>query len=101
MILHIAERFVIHFLCSGILVVAVSYALRHWTRNNAKARTWIAPERERLLVISALIVAGIAAWREPFDVSAGGSVIKSVCDFASWYLGAGVSAWALYRWWKE
>ncbi|HHU35584.1 MAG TPA: hypothetical protein GXZ49_10260 [Bacteroidetes bacterium] len=101
MIGHIAERFVIHFFSAGTLIVAVSFALRYWLRRNAKVKRWVAPERERLLVVSCFIVSGIAAWREPFDVAAGGSVVKSVFDFISWYSGSAVSAWALYRWWKE
>jgi hypothetical protein len=101
MIGHIAERFAIHFASSALLLGCVYFALRYWLRRNAKVGRWLSTRKNHLLVVSGLLVAGIAAWREPFDVAAGGSVVKSVFDFISWYSGSAVSAWALYRWWKE
>ncbi len=101
MIGHIAERFLIHFFCAASLQIMVFFALKYWVRRNAKVGRWLSTRKDHLLVVSGLLVAGIASWREPFDVFNGGWVLKSYFDFASWYLGSAVSAWGLYRFGKE
>jgi hypothetical protein len=96
MIGHILERALLHFVSSTFLVIASFIALRYWYRTNRKAALWLGTERASL-VIAALGVFAIAALREPYDVWAGGPVVKSYTDFFSWFTGCAVSAWGVYR----
>lgn len=96
--LHIIERFFIHFASSTFLTLAVFFALRHWGRKNAKVGNWISGIHRHLLVISALLVFALMPLREPFDVYFGTQVwYKAIFDQLSWALGAAVSAWGLSR----
>lgn len=94
---HILDRFLIHFVASAALVLMVWFALRLWTRTNSKVSRWISPDQTHLLVISALVVFGLATLREPIDVYLGQAPFKAVTDQFSWFCGCGCSVWGLYR----
>lgn len=99
--LHILERFFIHFFVSTFLVGAVFYALRYWGNRNSHVGRWVSGRHGHLLVTSALIVFALATLREPFDVWRGNNTfLKSCFDQLSWFAGAAVSAWGLYRYRK-
>jgi hypothetical protein len=94
--LNILDRFTIHLFAAYGLVVGVSFALRTVARK--KPDWWFMPHDRRLiLTFSALIVCLFAFAREPHDVDAGGWVVKSYFDFASWVIGSGCAVWGQYR----
>lgn len=95
--MHILERFFIHFAASTFLTLAFFFALRYWLRRNAKVGLWISDRREHLLIISALLVFALLPLREPFDVHFGQVWYKAITDQISWFLGPAVSVWGLYR----
>jgi membrane-anchored glycerophosphoryl diester phosphodiesterase (GDPDase) len=96
--LHIFVRFVLHFVASTALVLIVFLALRYWGRQNCKVKNWISGIHQHLLVTSALIVFSLATLREPLDIYYGAEVwYKAIFDQVSWFLGAAVSAWGLFR----
>lgn len=94
---HILERFLIHFVASTFVTLAVFYLLRYWGMRNCKVGQFISGRKSHLLVTAALIVFALAPLREPFDIAAGQVWYKAVTDQISWMLGAAVSAWGLYR----
>ncbi|MCX8014124.1 MAG: hypothetical protein N3A02_07525 [Rectinema sp.] len=99
--MHIAERFAIHFASATFLTVCVYFLLLFWLRRNRKVRTWISTEVPHMLVTSALIVFSLATLREPFDVWFGNQVwYKAIFDQISWLAGCAVAAWGLYRYRK-
>lgn len=75
------NRFIIHFLSSGALMLAFSL-----TYHFAKVR-WENLDRYETTVIPALLIVWLTAMREAYDVSTGGSLRKSISDFFSWTLG--------------
>lgn len=95
MIWHILDRAVIHFFSSCGVLLCVVFAIR-WA-----ARKWPNPflpkTYEMLLTVSALLVFAFSTLREAVDVSNGQTLFKAFCDYASWLLGCGVSAFGLYR----
>ena len=96
--IHILERFFIHFTASAFFVLAFFYALRYWLQRNAKVGVWLSCRNSHLLVTAALLVFALFTLREPWDVYAGNnSFTKSCFDQASWFIGAAVSAWGIYR----
>jgi len=100
--LHIAERFLIHFVSSAFLVLCFYFALEFWIRRNAKVGIWISSSKNHLLVISALLVAALIPLRAPYDLYFGKqTVIKTIFDQASWYIGSAGFAWGLYRFAKK
>ena len=99
--IHIIERFFLHFACSTFLVVALFFALQTWILGNSKVAIFISSRRSHILITAALIVAALLPLREPYDIWAGNnSFVKSIFDQISWFLGAAVSAWGLYRFGK-
>jgi len=96
--LHIIERFFLHFVSSTFITAAFFWLLSYWSRRNRKVSKWFSPLETHLLVTSALLVAALLPLREPYDVAFGNQVWhKAITDQLSWYLGAAVSAWGLYR----
>lgn len=98
---HIFERFIIHFVAATFALLAFFFALRYWTRRNTKSRIFISPDINHLLVTSALLVFALFTLREPFDVAGGQIWYKAIFDQVSWFAGAAVSAFGLYRFRKE
>ena len=96
--MHILERFLIHFASSTCLTLAIYFSLRYWLRRNSKVGKWISRNKNHLLVFSALCVFALLPLREPFDVHFGTQVwYKAIFDQISWLLGPAVSVFALYR----
>lgn len=95
---HIIDRFLIHVAASMFLTVTVFFSLKLWIRKNLKVSQYIAPEKKRLLVLSALIVFALAPLREPFDLYYGNqTVVKTIFDIISWCLGPGISTVVLLK----
>ena len=91
---HIFERGVIHFFSSAGVYLCALFGF--WALER-KVRWWPDLKGWGELVVPAFFSFLFISNREVFDVAAGGSVIKSVCDWISWILGLGMSVWALYR----
>ncbi len=91
---HVLERAVIHFFSSaGVYVLAL--AAFWWLER--KVKWWPELKGWWELVLPAVASFLFISLREVWDVSAGGSPIKSVCDWLSWLAGLGASVWASYR----
>ena len=100
--IHILERFMLHFVAATFLTLGVYFGLRLWLRKTRKVASFLSANYAHLLVTSALIVFAIAPLREPLDIYLGNnSIVKSFFDQASWCLGAAVSAFGLYRFKSE
>lgn len=96
--MHIMERFVIHFAAGTFLLLAVFFALRYWERHNCKVGNWISGRHSHLLVTSALVVFGLMMAREAFDTALATQIwYKAIFDQISWCLGTAAGAWGLYR----
>ncbi len=95
--MHAIERFVIHFICSTFLTLGIYFSLYYWIRHNARAGEWISGRDRHLLVTAALVTVSLLGIREPFDMLAGQTFYKALFDIASWWMGAALSAWGLYR----
>lgn len=97
--LHILDRFVIHFFSSAGILLCALFALRFVCR---RTRTEFLPQTFRAqLVFAALAVFAFAALREAWDVHQGQSIVKAFTDYASWFLGCGCCAYGLHRLIKE
>ena len=96
--LHILERFCLHFVSSTFLTLGLWFFLR-WILRTHPTR-WLSSDRMHLLITAGLVVAAIAYLREPWDVSQGQTVLKATTDCTSWYSGVGVSIYGIYRSWK-
>lgn len=92
MIGHIVERFVTHLFASAGCVL-LAFMVLHAFRSSA----WIPDQTRELLTVAALVVFGVIALREPYDVGRGGTVTKSIWDFASWALGCLLSCAGIWR----
>lgn len=100
--LHILERFVLHVVASTFLVLVFYFLLRSWISKNAKVARFLPTDKNRLLVTCALLIAAIFPLREPFDLFMGNNgIVKTYFDIASWWSGAAISAWGLYRFHKN
>jgi hypothetical protein len=52
-------------------------------------------------IVTGILLFSITATREAWDVAHGQPLIKAFTDYASWIVGAGFSAWGLYRFKKD
>lgn len=95
--LHILERFILHFVSATFLTLAAFYLLRYWGRHNRKVGIFISGRHGHLVTISALIVFALAVLREPIDIHMGQVWYKAISDQISWLLGCAIGAWGLYR----
>ncbi len=92
--LHILDRAVIHFFSSaGVYLIAL---WGFWLLER-KVKWWPELRGWWELILPAAFSFLLISMREVFDAAAGGSPVKSVCDWLSWLSGLGASAWALYR----
>ncbi len=92
-VLHVAERFVIHFFsAAGVLLFA--FAGIDWTRR----KSWL-PTLQGVWAFIVPIVASLLVifLREPWDVFRGGALVKSYVDLTGWALGISLAAWGIYR----
>lgn len=96
MIGHIVERFIIHMFSAMGLVVGVFFGLQSLNRRQ-KMNGWMPSNIGGRLVLSGLLVFGVTAMREAWDVHNGQSVIKAFTDYASWGIGLALGIWATYR----
>ena len=95
---HILDRFVIHFASSFFIMLIFFFLLKYWATHNHKVYNWVSPEIPRILLTCALFVATIFPIREAWDIYAqNNSITKAYTDILSWWAGAAVSAWGLYR----
>lgn len=97
-LLHILDRFAVHFFASMSLVLLAFFAVRHFT---PKARGWLPDEWKEQLALAGLLVFAFSTLREAWDVAHGQTLLKAFTDYASWLLGCGGSVWGLYRFGKE
>ena len=91
---HVLERAMIHFFsAAGVYHVALwgFWALERRVRWWPELRGWWE------LILPAVLSFGFISFREIFDVAAGGSPVKSICDWLSWIGGLGCAAWSTYR----
>ena len=96
--IHIIERFLLHFVCSTFCTLGFFFGLRCLIKRLSVARVWLSSRKQHLLVTSALIVFALFTLREPFDIYFGGQLwYKAVTDQISWFLGPIVSVWGLSR----
>jgi hypothetical protein len=95
LILHIIDRFLIHFFSSAGIVLAATFALA--TLQRRLRWPWLPSRVQGQIILSALLVFSVAVLREPYDVSRGDPLAKSISDFISWASGCGVSVWGLWR----
>ena len=93
--LHIIDRFVIHFFSSAGILLCALFALR-WAERRWKL-SWLPYTFKTQLIVAALAVFAISTLREAFDVYNGQLLIKAVTDYISWLTGLGCSVYALYR----
>lgn len=105
MIGHIVERFIIHMFSAMGLVVGVFFGLQSLNRRQ-KMNGWMPSNIGGRLVLAGLLVFGVTAMREAYDVAVGGQpLIKAFTDYASWLIGLTLGVWAAYRliWlqWKD
>ncbi len=92
--MHILERSIIHFFSSaGFYLIAL---WGFWMLER-KCLWWPQLQDWWKLVLLVVVSFLFLSFREIFDVNAGGSAVESVCDWLSWFVGLGVSAWAIYR----
>lgn len=92
---HIADRFIIHFFASGGVVLCALFALQYFRRKTKS--DWLPEKDQAQLTFVALGVFAAAALREAWDVHNGQTVLKACFDYASWFLGCGLTAYGLYR----
>lgn len=93
--LHILDRAAIHFFASSGLVLLSLFVLRFVQRK--KAWPWLPVMLQAQLVLVGVAVFGLSALREAYDVAQGGSLLKSIADYASWAAGCVASVWGLWR----
>ena len=96
---HIVDRFIIHLFAAPGVVLSLAFVLNViQKKTNA---TWLPTKQFMTIMLAALVVLPIAFVREPFDVNAGQSLVKTAFDFISWSIGCLITPWmslALKKW---
>lgn len=93
---HLLARFALHFISAGFIVLVSSSVLwAVWRRLDWHVRS--RPQYLAFLILVAIPTAALPSLREAFDVAAGQTLLKAVLDYVSWFSGAGLSCWLLYR----
>ena len=87
---HILERSLIHFFASGGLLLAFIYS---WSYAKQRAKNL---ELYETIILPALLILWTTAMREAYDVYNNGSLVKSIFDLISWFIG--VSVWGVVIW---
>lgn len=95
MVLHIIERGLIHLFSAMGLVVGTFFALQ--TLHRRLKNSWLPTNIGGRLLLSGLLVFGITAMREAWDVANGQPLVKAFTDYASWLIGLALGIWATYR----
>ena len=92
---HQRGRFIIHFFCAGAVLTIFQGGYQFFERKvkavNNILRGWF------FFITPGISAVGAIFLREPFDVGAGGDVIKSYLDPFGWVLGVVVFAWGQWR----
>jgi hypothetical protein len=96
-ILHILDRFQIHFFASPGVMLLVLHALLYIRRKVPESQQWIPVKFNHLMVLAALLVAMGAFSREAYDVSCGQPLVKAITDYISWLVGQAFGVFAIYR----
>lgn len=95
-LLHIIDRFVIHFTAATSLVLGLAVIFRTaYVRTKSR---WLPKSMHTTLVYAALTLFAASTLREAVDVARGQLLVKAFTDYASWLLCAGFGSWGLYRW---
>ena len=94
-LLHLIDRFTIHFFASMSLLMLAFFAFRTAARKSKSA--WLPKEWRQHLLFAAIAVFAVSTLREAWDVGHGQTIVKAFADYFSWLAGCGVSAWGLYR----
>ena len=90
---HIAERFMLHVVSGGSVVIGSVCGLAECMR-----RRWLWQMRPLSLVAFSVVVALLfIGQREAFDVAAGDDPIKSIIDGLSWATGMTLAVVGVYR----
>ena len=77
---HILIRSIVHFFSAGIILFAFAHILDY---AKLRARNL---ELNETVILCGLVILWTAAMREAYDVWNGGALIKSLFDFASWFI---------------
>ena len=94
--IHVLDRFVIHFFSACGAVLACLFVLLMVIR---KCKNKLLPtSKEQALLVAAIVVFAFSTVREAWDVAAGQTLTKAGFDYVSWLTGCGVAVWALIRW---
>lgn len=95
-LLHIIDRFTIHFAASTTLLLALAVGWRYLARKVKSA--WFPKDMIQTLIYAGVSVLFIALTREYIDLARGQSLVKAISDAISWFTGIGFGIWGLYRW---
>jgi len=100
-IIHILERFGLHFVSSAFVMLAF-YFVYDWLKRKYDI-LWLPGGNDNVglkqeLIVIGLLVACLFPLREPYDLYFGNNgIVKCYTDTLSWWVGAFVSGWGLYR----
>jgi len=99
---HMLERFALHFVSSAFVLLVFRFVYE-WLADRFPAVgrfdvRWVGDTEEQKLFFCAMLVGLLFPLREPYDVWMGNNgILKAYMDTLSWWLGAGVAAWGVYR----
>jgi len=94
--LHILERFGLHFVSSAFVMLILYFVYQYINRKTKW--DWVGATIKQELFVIGLIIAALFPLREPYDLYFGNNgIIKCYTDTLSWWCGAFVAGWGLYR----